>query len=178
MGPIAYFITFTTYGTWLHGRAPGSVDRKHNRPGTPLLPPDADRERQVRSALRQESYVLDTARRKVVLRTIREVAVHRGWIVWAVHVRSNHVHVVLTADCTPEKLMVDLKAWCSRRLREAFDESADRDRWTQHGSTRYLNDETSFQAAVVYVLDEQGEPMERYDGRMAPSKSAPNEPEA
>ena len=32
--------------------------------------------------------------------------------------------------------MTDLKAWASRRLREAFAENADRDRWTQHGSTR------------------------------------------
>jgi REP element-mobilizing transposase RayT len=136
------------------------VDRAHNRPGTPWLPPDADRERHMRSALRQEPCVLDPARRAVVLRTIREVAAHRAWALWAVHVRSNHVHVVMTAACEPEKVMADLKAWCSRRLREAFRESSDRDRWTQHGSTRYLNDETSFDGAVRYVVDEQGEPME------------------
>jgi REP element-mobilizing transposase RayT len=174
MAPIAYFITFTTYGTWLHGRAPGSVDREHNLPGSPLLPPDADLERHMRSALRQEPYVLDAGRRKVVLRTIQEVAAHRRWTLWAVHVRSNHVHVVITAAPRPEKVMADLKAWCSRRLREVCQESPDRDRWTQHGSTRYLNDETAVHAAVAYVVDEQGEPMEVYDRR----KEARNEPEA
>ncbi|MFL5339324.1 MAG: transposase [Gemmataceae bacterium] len=163
--PLAFFITSTTYGTWLHGRAPGSVDRAHNIPGTLFLPPDEDVEREMRAAMRQEPYVLDTVRRSIVLRTIKEVAAHRKWRLWAVHVRSNHVHMVITADCRPEKVMADLKAWCSRRLREACNESPDRERWTQHGSTRYLNDEESFGAAVKYVIEEQGSPMQVYDGR-------------
>ena len=138
----------------------------------------------MRSAMRQEQYVLDQVRRQVVLRTVKEVAAHRQWNLWAVHVRSNHVHVVITATCKPEKIMADLKAWCSRRLREACNEPSDRDRWTQHGSTRYLNDENSFHAAVNYVIDEQGEPMELYDGRREPNPNErwclhePNEPEA
>src|SRR5262245_42903381 len=134
--PFAYLITFTTYGTWLHGRDPGSVDREHNVPGMPLLAADPTREAANQQRLRQEPYFLDEARRSVVLRTIREVAAHRGWKLWAVHVRTNHVHIVLTAASKPEKVMADFKAWASRRLREACGESADRDRWTQHGSTR------------------------------------------
>jgi REP element-mobilizing transposase RayT len=173
MAPLAYFITFTTYGTWVHGRAPGSVLRGHNTPGTPLLPADVNLEHDMTSALRQEPYVLDPPRRSVVLRTIQEVAAYRHWKLWAVHVRTNHVHVVITAACKPEKVMADLKAWCSRRLREAFNESSERDRWTQHGSTRYLNDESSFNGAVKYAIDDQGDPMELYDAR-----KAINEPEA
>jgi hypothetical protein len=125
---ITYFITFTTYGAWLPGSAPGSVDREHNIPGTPYLQADADLERKMSSAMRQEPYVLDGSRRTIVLRTIKDVAAHREWKLWAAHVRSNHVHVVIAAACNPEKVMVDLKAWCSRRLREACNESADRDR--------------------------------------------------
>ena len=29
--PLAYFITFRSYGTWLHGDKRGSVDRLHRR---------------------------------------------------------------------------------------------------------------------------------------------------
>src|SRR5207248_329842 len=126
--PIAYFLTFTTYGTWLHGRDPGSVDRKHNVPGTPFLPPNAELESTRRQSLRQEPYMLDEPRRSVVLKTIREVAKHRKWKLWAVHVRMNHVHIVVTAPGSPEKAMSDFKAWASRRLREAFGESPVRDR--------------------------------------------------
>jgi len=170
----AYFLTWTTYGTWLHGRAPGSVDRQHNISGTEFLPVNPGLEAARRRAMRQSPYLLDELRREVVLRTIVEVATHRDWRLWAAHVRSNHVHVVVTATSrtrerrpppSPEKVMSDFKAWASRRLREAFDEDADRDRWTQHGSTRWINDEPGLAAAIAYVLDEQGEWMACYDGR-------------
>ncbi|HEX9659180.1 MAG TPA: hypothetical protein VGA18_02730, partial [Rhodothermales bacterium] len=42
--PLAYLITFTTYGTWLHGDERGSVDPGHSIPGTPPLERDAHRE--------------------------------------------------------------------------------------------------------------------------------------
>ena len=110
-----------------------------------------------------------------MLKTVREVAKYRGWKLWAVHVRTTHVHVIVTAADTPEKVMADLKAWASRQLREAFAESADRDRWTQHGSTRWVDTEDSLAAAITYVIEEQGEPMACYDGR---SEASLDEPEA
>ena len=41
--PLAYLITFHTYGSWLHGDAKGSVDREHSRYGGAFAPSDADR---------------------------------------------------------------------------------------------------------------------------------------
>ncbi len=159
----AYFITFTTYGTWLHGRDPGSVDRKHNTLETPLLPASERHESKMQQSLRQEPYTLDEARREVVLRTLREVARHRGWSLHAAHVRHNHIHLLISAEQPPEKVMSDLKAWSSRRLREAFNESADRDRWTQHGSTRWLNTDAEFEQVRRYIVEDQGKPMSVYD---------------
>jgi REP element-mobilizing transposase RayT len=170
--PLAYFLTFTTYGTWLHGRAPGSVDRAHNQVGTPLLPADPKREHSARERMREAPYVLDEARRAVVLETIREVARHRGWVLWAVHVRTNHVHAVVTAEAKPEKVLAGFKAYASRRLKERLGEP-DRTRWTQHGSTLYLWTEEDVAAKVQYAVNGQGEAMAVYDGRRAPS-----EPEA
>jgi hypothetical protein len=109
--PAAYFITFTRYGTWLAGRAAGWVDRRHNTYGTAVGSVDAESEAEYRNRMRYPEHRLDEGRRTVVLRTIREVADHRGWRLWAVHVRSNHVHIVVTTEVKPEKVMVDLKAW-------------------------------------------------------------------
>lgn len=170
----AYFITFTTYGAWLHGRAPGSIDRDHNVPGTPFLPADPAREAVMRANMRQEPYLLDEPRRTVALRTLQEVARHRRWILHAAHVRSNHVHILVSATDSPEKVMKDFKAWLSRRLREAFPESADRDRWTQHGSTRWLNTIAEVEAVWKYIVDGQGDPMAVYDSRtQTPSLTLP-----
>ena len=157
--PIAYFITFTTYGTWLHGHRIGSIDSEHNELGTPFLPGDPTTEQEMRNRMTQPEYRLDAARRAVVLQTILEVARHRNWHIWAIHVRSNHVHVIVTALTTPEKVMSDLKSWMSRRLRERFSEPADRHRWTDHGSTRYLWSESVLADKIAYVVDGQGDPM-------------------
>jgi len=171
--PLAYFITFSTYGTWLHGQAKGSVDRTHNVPGTPFVVGNTEELESERLKMNQPEYVLDQPRREVVCSTILEVGRHRGWKIWTIHVRSNHVHVVVTADAKPEKVSADFKAWSSRRLREAFDEDPKRDRWTQHGSMLYLWKEDDVHSKIHYTLFEQGAPMSSFDGRTTPS-----EPEA
>jgi REP element-mobilizing transposase RayT len=132
-----------------------------------MLPLDTQREESDRRRMRQAAYGLDPPRRELVLETIREVAAHRGWRVWAVHVRCNHVHVIVSAESVrPEKALADLKAWASRRLREAYpgddDELTGRTRWSQHGSTRYIWDEEALTAAIDYVIDRQGEMMASY----------------
>ncbi|MBI3411354.1 MAG: transposase [Planctomycetes bacterium] len=160
--PLAYFITYTTAGTWLHGKAEGSVDPQHNDVGTPFIPGEVELEEGKRAKLKQPSYKLDAPRRRVVLKTIQEVCRHRGWELHACHVRSTHVHAVVAAHAAPEKVMNDFKAYASRRLTEAGFDTRDRNRWTRHGSTKYIWDEAYLQNAVRYVLEEQGEPMERY----------------
>jgi len=36
--PLAYFISFRAYGTWLHGDKRGSIDRFNNRYRSPYIP--------------------------------------------------------------------------------------------------------------------------------------------
>ena len=115
--------------------------------------------------MREPPYVLDASRRKVVLETICEVSRHRGWQLLACHIRTTHIHVVVTADADPEKVMSDFKAYASRRLKEKLGEAADCKRWTQHGSTRYLWTDDSVSGAVEYVVTGQGEALEVFDGR-------------
>ena len=52
---LAYFITFSTYGTWLHGTAKeeGSVDRRHNVYGTPFVSADELHEARAESRMSQ-----------------------------------------------------------------------------------------------------------------------------
>jgi REP element-mobilizing transposase RayT len=160
--PMAYFLTFTCYGTWLHGDDRGSVDDEHSAPGTPWLPTDAGRQAREQGTLAEPPYYLDGPRRKVTLNALCEIARRKGWTLHAVHVRSNHVHVVVTATGPPERVLNDLKTAATRRLNKAFPAERDRTRWTRHGSTRYLWREEAVAQKVQYVLFEQGEAMERF----------------
>ena len=169
--PLAYFITFTCYGTWLHGDERGSVDDEHSAPGSPVLPPDPERRARERETLAEAPYHPDAPRRQVTLHALCEIARRKGWALHAAHVRSNHVHIVATAQGPPERVMNDFKTAASRRLNKAFPGERNRRRWTRHGSTRYLWTEGAVAEKVHYVLDGQGEPLERYPG-VEPSRAA------
>ena len=91
-----------------------------------------------------------------------ETCAFRAWHVYAIHVRTNHIHAVLGGDAKPERMLTDLKAYASRKLNELGLDPPETKRWARHGSTRYLWDERSLAAAIRYVIDDQGEPMAMY----------------
>jgi len=142
-----YLITWTTYGTWLHGDPRGSVPSETNRVGTPYDRGDPDRRDRAQRVSRQDGFVMDSPSREIVDRTIREHCEFRGWRIDALNVRTNHVHVVVTAEIEPEKVMGQLKAWSCRRLRERA--GADRKVWARHGSTRWIKTDASFRRAAA-----------------------------
>ncbi|MDA0204298.1 MAG: hypothetical protein O3A53_06005 [Acidobacteria bacterium] len=103
---------------------------------------------------------LDAGQRSLVLAAIEQHCLHRQWILYAAHVRTNHAHAALWADVAPERAMVQLKLRASRAL-NASGGSAPR-WWARHGSTRYLWRLEQIPAAVDYVINGQGEPMSLY----------------
>jgi hypothetical protein len=80
--PLAYFISFRTYGTWLHGDERWSVSRRQNRYGTPRIAPNARLQRAERKLLKHPPVTLDGYQRPVVEKAIREVCEHRGMNLW------------------------------------------------------------------------------------------------
>ena len=61
---------------------------------------------------------LDGDQRQLIESTIAEHCDTRGWTLFAVNCRSNHVHVVVAAKKHPKTVRGELKAWCTRRLKE------------------------------------------------------------
>jgi hypothetical protein len=161
--PLAYFISFACYGCRLHGDDRGSVDRRHNVYGTPVLPPDPELAASRGAAMTHAPYSLDGDRPVIVLSAIVGLAEKRGWPVWAAHVRTEHLHVVLTAaGADIDRVMADLKAAASFRLNRAYPADRGRPYWARHGSTRYVWDEAQLAPVLDYVLNQQGEPMAVY----------------
>jgi REP element-mobilizing transposase RayT len=159
---LTYLITFACYGAHLHGDESGSIDRQHNLPGGPALATDPGRAALERKLMDQPAYTLDRVRREVILESLIERAAQHEWTLVAAHVRTNHVHIVIGSDATPERVMNDLKSYASRRLNQAGIDNTDRKRWARHGSTRSLRDSKAIDQAVTYVLEKQGDPMAIY----------------
>jgi REP element-mobilizing transposase RayT len=154
-----YFITFACYGARLHGDESGTVDRKHNLPGSRLLEPKPGLASSERQNMKQAPYSLERESRAVVLDALREVCAYRGWNLFAAHVRMSHVHVVVEAAVPPEKVLNDLKSYASRALNRLGRDEPGRRRWAHHGSTRWLWKDQEVRDAMRYVVEEQGEPM-------------------
>jgi hypothetical protein len=162
---LAYFLTWPTYGTWLPGDERGWVEYRH---GWQL--PDAVRKLEAEARMTEGACFLDSEQRQVVERTIAEHCRIRGWQLHAVNCRTNHLHVVVTADRPPKQVRVQFKAWCTQRLKELEakrlgctcpDDIAARVRenwWVERGSDRFINDKASLDAAIVYVRDGQDDP--------------------
>jgi REP element-mobilizing transposase RayT len=155
--PLAYLLTFRTYGTWLHGDSRGSVDRHHNMYGTPRLPPNKLRQQYERRLLKRPPVRLTVRQRKTIERAIKDLCERRKWVRWAVNARTNHVHAVVTADRDPELVLNAVKAEATRKMREdGCWNNVDRP-WAKGGSKPRVWTHKELIAAIDYVLYDQGE---------------------
>jgi REP element-mobilizing transposase RayT len=110
--------------------------------------------------MRAAPFLLDQARRRIVLAAIRETCTVRGWWRPAAHIRSTHVHAIVATEDEPERVLIDLKSYASRALVKSGLETSDRPKWAKHGSTRWLWEEDELHRAIDYVLNGQGADME------------------
>ena len=155
--PQAYLITFRCYGTWLHGDERGSMRRKHNLYGTERISPGTGLKRAETVQLKHAPVTLDAKQREVVEKAVKEVCVHRKYLLRAINVRTNHCHSVVSASLEPEPILDAFKSYSTRALRRAELLSADIKPWARHGSTIYLWKERDVAKAVEYVLLGQGD---------------------
>jgi len=147
--PLAYHITWTTYGTWLPGDLRGWV--KEGEPGIQV--PNPEREEMARRRMVADAVTLDEQQRKLVEDTVRKHCRIRGWLLHVVRALTNHVHVVVAADLDPEKVRDQFKAWCTRRLSEQA--AHRRTWWTEKGWTKWIEKEEYLENAIRYVLEGQ-----------------------
>jgi REP element-mobilizing transposase RayT len=156
---MTYLITFSTYGSHLHGDERGSVDRDHNLPGSRSCAPNHNRKRFEEQQMTQAPYLMGEPRRRLVLEGIRDACGKRTWTLIAAHVRENHVHAIVDASCEPGKIAHALKSYASKHLNLADIDAPDRKRWTRHFSERPLPNRDAVDRAAHYVAASQGDPM-------------------
>ncbi len=159
-----YLITFRCYGTWLHGDERGSVDRRwYNVYGAQMIKSDAEKVRTKANLMKSEPFSLGGRERKIVEDAIKEVCSVRCYGLFALNVRTNHVHLVVGNSGKPERLMDSFKAYSTRALRGAGLLASDARAWSRHGSTKYLWSEEHISAAVEYVVNGQGGELPKFD---------------
>jgi REP element-mobilizing transposase RayT len=160
--PLACLITFRGYGTWLHGDARGSIDRHNNAYRSPYIEPNSNWEKYNKASLRSQPVFLNTRVRQAVDEAIREVCEVRNWSLYALNIRTNHVHTVVSgADSRAARRL--FKTYATRRLKRNGLWEHDHSPWAGKGSRRLLWNERSVQMAIEYVINGQGNDLPNFD---------------
>ena len=157
-----WFLTWTTYGTWLPGDRRGFVGEavddsgklvEHNRFGTPTAPPNPQWREAAERNLKSPPVVFSVPQAKALLEQFHETANFRGWLLIAVGIMRTHLHVVVgvPGDPDPEKILGDFKAYGTRRLNRDGKNPKNDAWWTTGGSKRKLADDHAIEAAVEYI---------------------------
>ncbi len=153
---LAFFITWTCYGTFLPGDGRGWTKwHKGEQVPQPLL------QNWCLDQMSESLVVLDNHQRQIVNEVVQKHCAVREWSLHAVNCRSNHCHVVVTAPHYDGELVRDqFKAWAKRRLKEQQPTPLPGNKtrehwWTRKGSVRKLFDNDSVDAATSYALDAQ-----------------------
>jgi len=149
--PFGYFITWTVYGTFLQG------DRRWWRKKSEgEQPPQSELEKWHRDRLKHDVILLDEEHRSTVETEVKYHCKNRGWKLWVVNPRTNHVHVVVTAPgYSGDKVRDQLKANCTRGLRETDGRFMERPVWTTRGDVQWLKTDNDLEMAISYAGEAQ-----------------------
>lgn len=157
-----WFLTWTTYGTWLPGDERGFVGMaadengsviNHNQFGMPSAQPDRRLRESAERSLKGAPIVLVRSQAESLFTQFHETAAIRKWLPIAVGIMSTHIHLItgVPRDPDPDKILGDFKAYGSRCLNQEWGKPLSETWWTTGGSKRKLSDERAVKAAVNYI---------------------------
>lgn len=148
--PITLFITWTTYGTWLPGDSRGWRKwKKGEQQPQPLL------EAWCRDRMKEKPVLLNATQREAVEKAIRDHAAIRGWELHGVSVRSNHVHVAVTAAAPPKRVRDQFKANGTTALRRIPNPIRNEKVWTKGGDIQFIDTDDDLAHVVIYIVEAQ-----------------------
>ncbi len=165
----AWFLTWTTYGTWLPGDRRGFVSRTRHGPGprrrqnAPGTPYERDKPALVRAAIeqcKQPPVFLKQQHCEAILHCLQQTMRRWSWRLLAVAILRTHIHVLLLVQNDPSGFQVlrVLKGSLSRELSRKFEKPTGFRWWTSSGSTRCLKKQEEVISVTRYI-EQQPNPL-------------------
>jgi REP element-mobilizing transposase RayT len=161
-----WFLTSTTYGTWLPGDDRGSVTtvwnapgprKRHNIPGTPCDESMPGLQASARAALKEAPIYFTRAQAEALLAQFQETAEYRGWLLLAVAIMANHCHILVgvRGDPEPDVILGNFKSYGSRALNRHWGKPACGTWWTEGGSKRKKVGKDAVHDAIQYTRGQE-----------------------
>jgi REP element-mobilizing transposase RayT len=153
--PIAYMLTWTTYGSWLQGDERGYVKDGVILYGNKAL-------NTANKALMQYPEVsLTLVQRQTIENALRKEAELLGQEIYAIAVGKNHIHLAVSSNGMDAGVAVSHYKNAARL--KIKDDGFIRRLWTRGFSKRYCFDEHQLQTVIAYVNNHN-----KKNGRLKP----------
>ena len=104
--------------------------------------------------MKEEAVLLAQTHRDKVEAICRKHSEIRGWHLYAISARSNHVHLAVAANSAPRKVRDQFKANATRVLRQPPDSIQNEKVWTRGGDVEVIKEE-SLAYVVAYINEAQ-----------------------
>lgn len=161
-----WFLTWTTYATWLPGDERGFVspkfeksspEKRTNQPGTPYDQGHPELNRLAQSKVVGQPVYLTKPQSLIVQTQLNETACYRNWNIIAGAIMANHVHLLVgvKGDPDPATLLRDFKSYASRALNQQFPKPQSGKWWTEQGSKRIVKNVEGFENVRRYIMKQE-----------------------
>jgi REP element-mobilizing transposase RayT len=149
--PLAYHITFGTYGTRLHGDARGTVDRTMNQPGDPIIGSDPALWKHEHNRMNFPPVELDAEKMSYAQSLVPAICERGKWKYHTCAAGPDHVHIVLTTKSDGQAVRKWVKRWLGEgmSLRWPLPEGATW--WAEGGSVKWIWKQDYFENVYGYV---------------------------
>jgi REP element-mobilizing transposase RayT len=149
--PLAYHITWGTYGTRLHGDERGTVDRGMNNYGDPIIGQDGDWQRIESSLLRFPPRILNPEQRVYAEQVLPAICVRGKWNLITAAAAPDHVHILLSAAVEGKDIRKWLKRWLSDAMSGYWPLEPQQVWWAECGSVKWVWNQDYYQQVAGYV---------------------------
>lgn len=160
-----WFLTWTTYSSWLLGDDRGYVGWTtneqgelvpNNAPNSPLALPNATLKASAQKSLKSSPVTLNREQADSLFQQFGQTCDFRKWLLLAAAIMTTHLHLLVgvSDDPDPDKILGDLKAHGTRRLNSDWGSRPSGTWWTTGGSTRKLKDRLSIPAVGHYIQNQ------------------------
>ena len=156
--PLAYHITFGTYGTRLHGDERGTVDRRHNTPGNPVLGSTESWQNKEQQLLKNLQIVLTHEQCTFTETSLPDICRRGDWTYHIAAAQEDHVHVLLESNREGKAVRRWLKSWLSEALSHRWPLGERQRWWAVGGSVKYVWDADYFDRVFDYIQRQRTTP--------------------
>jgi len=149
-----WHITFGTYGTRLHGSHRPTVDKQHNRRGTPFLALDAQREQAAQVRMKDPFRLLIAQQRAHIEEQLPAICQRGGWGYRIAAAEGDHVHLLCDVPTAVHGKQVRrlVKRWLGQELSECWPLSDTQRWWAVGGSNIAVREQAYLENVYRYVL--------------------------